>query len=74
MAKFEIRKNSKISQPYHFVLIANNGQIVLTSENYTTKQNAKNGIETIKSLVSSAAIVDNTGEQQSFSASLLGKF
>lgn len=46
MGKFEIskRKNSE----YQFNLKAVNGQIILTSEGYTTKANCQNGIESVK--------------------------
>ena len=46
MAKFEIstRKNGE----YQFNLKAGNGQIILTSEGYTTKPNCINGIESVK--------------------------
>jgi uncharacterized protein YegP (UPF0339 family) len=33
----------------HFVLKAANGEIIATSENYTTKAAAQNGIESVKS-------------------------
>lgn len=46
MAKFEInlRKNGE----FQFNLKASNGEIILTSEGYTTKENCKNGIESVK--------------------------
>ena len=46
MAKFEIstRKNGE----YQFNLKAGYGQIILTSEGYTTKPNCINGIESVK--------------------------
>lgn len=46
MAKFEIskRKNGE----YQFNLKAGNGQVILTSEGYTTKPNCINGIESVK--------------------------
>ena len=45
-AKFEIKiaKNGE----YMFNLIATNGRVVCTSETYTTLQNCKNGIASIK--------------------------
>lgn len=39
-----IIKKSTAAQPYHFVLRADNNQVILTSENYTTKQSAQGGI------------------------------
>lgn len=46
MAKFEItkRKNGE----FQFNLKAGNGQVILTSEGYTTKENTKNGIESVR--------------------------
>lgn len=46
MAKFEIilRKNNE----YQFNLKASNGQVILTSEGYTTKASCKNGIESVR--------------------------
>ncbi len=46
MGKFEI-KQAKNDQ-YHFNLKAGNGQIILTSEMYTTKAACVNGIESVK--------------------------
>lgn len=46
MGKFEI-KQAKNDQ-YHFNLKAGNGQIILTSEMYTTKAACENGIESVK--------------------------
>lgn len=40
-----IIKKSNAVQPFHFVLRADNNEVILTSENYATKQGAKNGIE-----------------------------
>lgn len=46
MGRFVIttRKNGE----YQFNLKAGNGQVILTSEGYTTKQNCKNGIESVQ--------------------------
>lgn len=46
MGKFEItkRKNGE----FQFNLKASNGQVILSSEGYTTKENCKNGIESVK--------------------------
>ncbi|WP_316840098.1 YegP family protein [Pedobacter gandavensis] len=46
MGKFEIktRKNGE----FQFDLKAGNGQVILTSEGYTTKANCNNGIESVK--------------------------
>jgi uncharacterized protein len=58
--KFEIK--NKPGGHYHFVLKAVNGEIIATSETYTTKAAAKYGIESVKSNAASAPVVDLTGE------------
>lgn len=45
-AKFELKKTS--SGQYRFNLKAGNGEIIATSESYTTKASALNGIESVK--------------------------
>lgn len=56
-AKFELYKDKK--GEFRWKLIASNGQIIANSgEGYTTKENAKNGIESLKKDASSAAIED----------------
>jgi uncharacterized protein YegP (UPF0339 family) len=47
---------------YHFVLKAGNGETIATSENYTTKSAAKNGMESVQKNASGAKIDDETGE------------
>lgn len=47
MGKFVIKKDS--ADQYRFNLKAANGEIILTSEAYTTKQNCQNGIQSVKS-------------------------
>lgn len=46
MSKFEISKRK--NEEFQFNLIARNGEIVLTSEGYTTKANCKKGIESVR--------------------------
>ena len=43
-----------LSSKYHFVLKAGNGEIIATSESYTTKAPAQNGIESVKANASNA--------------------
>ncbi|EGR2797621.1 DUF1508 domain-containing protein [Vibrio navarrensis] len=54
MSKFEIRLSESNSQPYYFVLIAENGKVIATSETYTSKENALKGIESVKRNASTA--------------------
>ncbi len=44
--KFEIKKAK--NDQFYFNLKASNNQVILTSEMYTQKQNAKNGIESVQ--------------------------
>jgi len=46
MGKFIITKRK--NDEYQFNLEASNGQVILTSEGYTTKASCKNGIESVK--------------------------
>lgn len=46
MGKFEITKRK--DGEFQFNLKASNGQVILTSEGYTTKENCKNGVESVK--------------------------
>lgn len=47
MEKFQVYKSTYNSQ-YYFRLKAGNGEIVLNSEGYTTKQSCLNGIDSVK--------------------------
>ena len=47
MSKFEIFKGSNTH--FYFRLKSANGEIILASEGYTTKDNCKNGISSVKS-------------------------
>ncbi|MCL4114651.1 UNVERIFIED_CONTAM: hypothetical protein GTU68_056204 [Idotea baltica] len=46
MGKFEINKDK--SGQFRFNLKATNGQVILTSESYTTKASCTNGIESVR--------------------------
>lgn len=46
MGKFEIKKRK--NGEFQFDLKADNGQVILTSEGYTTREACKNGIESVK--------------------------
>ncbi|MBF4339134.1 YegP family protein, partial [Vibrio anguillarum] len=49
MGKYVIKKSTKdTDQPYYFVLKADNGQVIATSEMYASKQGAENGIASVK--------------------------
>jgi uncharacterized protein YegP (UPF0339 family) len=59
-SRFEIKKRP--GGQYHFVLKAANGEIIATSEIYTSTAGAKNGIDSVKTNAPSAPVVDLTGE------------
>lgn len=56
--KFEIKKRT--DEKFMFNLKAGNGEIILTSQGYTTKQGCKNGISSVKENASEAEVVDLT--------------
>jgi len=47
MAKFEVYQSGK-KEEYRFRLKADNGQIILSSEGYTSKASCLNGIESVR--------------------------
>ena len=47
MGKFEIFKSAR-NQQYYFRLKAGNGEIILGSEGYVSKQGCQNGIQSVK--------------------------
>jgi len=57
-AKFELKKTS--NGQFRFNLKAGNGEIIATSESYTTKQSALNGIESVQNNAPSATVDDQT--------------
>ncbi len=59
--KFQISKSSAV-QPYRFSIMATNGQVLATSENYASKASARSACESIKKSASGADIVDSTDE------------
>jgi uncharacterized protein YegP (UPF0339 family) len=56
--KFVIKKRR--SGQFRFSLVGRNGQIVATSETYTTKASCMNGIKAVRSLAAEADIEDQT--------------
>ena len=56
--KFELKK-SKDDQ-FYFNLTATNGQVIATSEMYTTKESAQTGIHSVKENAPKAEIEDQT--------------
>jgi uncharacterized protein len=59
MAKFEVYQSGKKDE-FRFHLKADNGQIILSSEGYTTKAACLNGIESVKKNASDPKRFDKT--------------
>jgi uncharacterized protein YegP (UPF0339 family)/sporulation protein YlmC with PRC-barrel domain len=57
-AKFEISKD--VAGEFRFKMVATNGQTIAVSEGYTTKDNALNGIESVRQNAAAAVIEDKT--------------
>jgi uncharacterized protein YegP (UPF0339 family) len=57
-AKFVVKKGS--SGKFHFNLVAGNGQVIATSENYESKPAALNGIESVRKNAPDARVDDQT--------------
>ncbi|HBC5730678.1 TPA: YegP family protein [Escherichia coli] len=61
MGYYEIYKSDKnTSQPYYFVLKASNHQVIVTSEMYSSKQAAENGIASVQTNGITTDIRDKT--------------
>ncbi|MCZ8781990.1 YegP family protein [Escherichia albertii] len=61
MGYYEIHKSDKnISQPYYFVLKSSNHQVIATSEMYSSKKAAENGIASVQTNGSTTDIRDKT--------------
>jgi len=60
MSKFEIFKGQ--DDKYYFHLKAENGQIVASSQGYTQKAHAREGIESIKRIAADAEVEDMTAK------------
>jgi uncharacterized protein YegP (UPF0339 family)/sporulation protein YlmC with PRC-barrel domain len=58
-ARFEINKD--VAGEFRFKLVATNGQTIAVSEGYTTKDNALNGIESVRQNAAAAQLEDRTG-------------
>ncbi|MDP3880354.1 MAG: DUF1508 domain-containing protein [Dehalococcoidales bacterium] len=57
-AKFEIDKD--VAGEFRFKMVATNGRTIAVSEGYTTKDNALNGIESVRQNAAAAVIEDKT--------------
>lgn len=52
----------KSGDQYHFVFKSENGEIIATSERYTNKASAMNGIDSVRENAPTATVEDETGE------------
>ena len=57
-AKFVVKKTS--NGQFRFNLKAGNGEVIATSESYTTKAAALKGVESVKANAAGAEVVDET--------------
>ena len=58
MAQFEIFRG--VDNKFYFHLKAENGEVVASSQGYTEKAHAKDGIASIKRIAADAEVVDLT--------------
>lgn len=58
--RFEIRPSQSSSQPYYWRTVADNGQVLSTSETYTSKAGCQNAIDVLKREAASARVDDLT--------------
>jgi uncharacterized protein YegP (UPF0339 family) len=56
--KFVLTKSDKGT--FHFNLVATNGEVIATSEAYTTKGAAQNGIDSVRKVSVDAVVDDQT--------------
>ena len=61
-AKFVIKKNKK--GEFYFNLVAENGEIVATSEGYKTRQGAYNGINAVRRCAVARVVEDTVGVEE----------
>jgi uncharacterized protein YegP (UPF0339 family) len=69
--KFELYRDVK--QQYRWRLIAGNGEIVATSESYTTLASARRSAERVREIASTAIITENDNLKNSIAASLFNR-
>lgn len=57
LPRFEVRRGGFPRRRWRFVLVAENGEIVATSEHYTTVQACQEGIEAVREIAGDALVV-----------------
>ena len=53
-----LKHDPDLEQPYHFVFVAGNGEVVAVSENYFNKADAMRAIHLIQAHASSATLIE----------------
>src|SRR3546814_14749096 len=71
MGKFEVKKGK--NDQYYFNLKANNGQVILSSEGYSSKSNCLKGIESVKVNGNAAQFEKSTASNGKFYFTLKAK-
>lgn len=59
MGKFIVKETEKT---VHFNLVASNGEVIGSSQNYSTKDGCMNGIESVRKNAEAAKVEDQTVE------------
>ena len=59
--KFVLKKGQ--SGKFHFNLVAGNGEVIATSQQYASKESAMHGIKSVQTNAPDAKVVDETEEQ-----------
>lgn len=47
MGAIKLKRSTSQSQPFYFTVVASNGQTLVTSETYTSKAGATNGMQAL---------------------------
>lgn len=47
MGAIKLKPSNSVNQPYYFTVVAGNGQTLVTSETYTSKDGAINGMRSL---------------------------
>jgi len=59
--KFVLKKGE--SGKFHFNLLAGNGEVIATSQQYQSKESALNGIKSVQANAAGATVDDQTGAE-----------
>lgn len=59
MGAIKLKRSSSVSQPYYFTVVAGNGQTLVTSETYTSRDGAVNGMNSLISAMQGTVEYDD---------------